>query len=187
MGLEIEKKYRVGARRAERLRRRLLEVGAEARGREFEENTIYGGPNLEAGSRLLRLRRAGGRAVLTYKEQLPSDSAVKRRREDETQVSDAAATASILNALGYRPALVYEKWRETWRVPGAEVVIDELPFGMFVEIEGEPEMIEEAEQKLGLAEAEAEQASYPQLTIRHGTRVEGGAVEARFAGDAGDG
>ncbi len=135
MGTEIEKKYRVTAEAAAELRVRLAAVGADAHGAEFEVNTIYGGPGLEPGVHVLRVRRVGGRAILTYKERRASASAVKHQREDETEVADADALAAILDALGYKPALVYEKRRATWQLGAAEVVIDELPFGWFVEIE----------------------------------------------------
>src|SRR5919106_1411465 len=95
------------------------------------------------------------------------------------EVADADALAAILEALGYRPALVYEKRRETWRAAGAEVVLDELPFGLFVEIEGEEARILEVEKLLGLDRAEAEHAPYPELTLRHGTK-RGDVVESRF-------
>jgi adenylate cyclase class 2 len=180
MGVEIEKKYRLTREQGEAVRRRLLEVGASARGgEEFEENVIYAGPGLDPGRRVLRLRRVGGRAVFTFKERGQTSSAIKRNREEETEVADPAALAAILEALGYRPALVYEKRRATWRVAGTEVVLDELPFGLFVEIEGEEESILDAERLLRLEGAEAEHAPYPELTARHGTDREG-VIEARF-------
>jgi len=179
MGTEIEKKYRIESAEAERLRGRLSAAGAEARGEEFEENTLYAGPGLEGGNRVLRLRRVNGRAVFTFKEQIAGTSAVKRRREDETGVADADALAAILDALGYRPAVVYEKRRTTWLVAGVEVVIDELPFGLFVEIEGDEELILEAERLLDLAAMQAEHRSYPQLALERGT-PNGKLIEARF-------
>ena len=179
MGTEIEKKYRIENAEAERLRGRLSAAGAEARGEEFEENTLYAGPGLEGGNRVLRLRRVNGRAVFTFKEQIAGTSDVKRRREDETGVADADALAAILDALGYRPAVVYEKRRTTWLVAGVEVVIDELPFGLFVEIEGDEELILEAERLLDLAAMQAEHRSYPQLTLECGT-PNGKLIEARF-------
>ncbi len=180
MPIEVEKKYRLEAGQVEPLRRRLREAGAEGRGgAEFEENVIYTGPGLDPARRVLRLRRKGGRAVFTFKERDLSGSPVKRQREEETEVSDAGALAAILEALGYRPALVYEKRRETWHVAGAEVVLDELPFGLFVEIEGDEPCILEVEKLLGLDSAEAEHAPYPELTLRHGVK-KGDTFEARF-------
>ena len=183
MSVEIEKKYRLRPEQVEPLRARLREAGGEGAGAaEFEENVIYTGPGLDPGRRVLRLRRfatEGARALFTFKERDLSGSPVKRQREEETEVADADALASILEALGYRPALVYEKRRETWQMPGAEVVIDELPFGLFAEIEGEEARILEVEKLLGLDGAEAEHAPYPELTLRHGTR-RGEVVESRF-------
>ena len=180
MAVEIEKKYRVSSEQIESLRRRLEEAGAEGRGSaEFEENVTYTGPGLDPARRVLRLRRKGGRAVFTFKERDLSGSPVKRQREEETEVADADALAAILEALGYSPALVYEKRRETWRVADTEVVIDELPFGLFVEIEGGEADILEAEKLLGLDVDSGVQEPYPTLTLRHGVERDG-VVEARF-------
>ena len=180
MAIEIEKKYRLTRELLEPLRLRLKEMGAEVvREEEFEENIIYTGPGLDPRSRVLRLRRTRRGALFTFKERAPSPSAVKRQREEETEVSDADALASILEALGYRAALVYEKRRATWKLSDTEVVIDELPFGLFLEIEGEESSILEAERLLGLGDTEAEHAPYPELTLRHGTK-KGELFEARF-------
>lgn len=182
MSIEIEKKYRLTAERAVELRARLEAVGAEAvRGEEFEENTLYAGANLEPGRKNLRLRRVNGRAVLTLKERQPSADAVKMQSEEETGVEDADTLDRVLRALGYTPALVYEKRRETWELDGVEIVIDELPFGWFAEVEGERDDILRAERKVGLAEATAEQRTYPDLARERGTRRDG-VIEARFDG-----
>jgi adenylate cyclase class 2 len=183
MPIEIEKKYRLTPEQVEPLRGRLVGAGAEGGGgAEFEENIIYTGPGLDPARRVLRLRRfahEGGRALFTFKERDLSGSPVKRQREEETEVADADALAAILEALGYRPALVYEKRRETWRLAGTEVVIDELPFGLFVEIEGEEADILNAESLLGLGGDAGVHEPYPTLTLRHGTQ-RGDVVEARF-------
>jgi adenylate cyclase class 2 len=180
MAIEIEKKYRMTRERLGPLRERLRELCAESvRAEEFEENIIYTGPGLDPRKRVLRLRRTDTRSLFTFKERDPSSSAIKRQREEETEVSDADALAAILEAIGYSPALIYEKRRATWRLNDAEVVIDELPFGLFLEIEGEESAILEAERLLNLEDAEAEHAPYPELTIRHGTK-KGERFEARF-------
>jgi adenylate cyclase class 2 len=180
MAVEIEKKYRLTREQTEFVRRRLKEIGAQEQGGvEFEENTIYTGPGLDPRRRVLRLRRKGSGALFTFKERGASASAIKHHREEETGVADAAALAAILEALGYRPALVYEKRRATWRVEDAEVVLDELPFGLFLEIEGAEDVILRTEKLLGLGGAQAEHAPYPELTLRHGTERDG-VVESRF-------
>ena len=179
MNLEIEKKYRLTREQRGRLLRRLVEVKATPQGKEFEENTLYAGGQLDLQTEVLRLRRVGERAILTYKRRFPADSAIKQHREDETEVTDAEALARILDALGYTPALVYEKRRATWQVRDAEVVLDELPFGLYLEIEGDEQAIMEVEQLLDLADVEAEMSSYPALTRRYGEQ-RGSLIEARF-------
>ena len=179
MGTEIEKKYRLTRDQRTELLRRLREAGATIEAEEFEENTIYRGNGLNPRTSVLRLRRTGDQAVLAYKERFASLSAIKHQREDETRIGDADALAAILDALGYKPELVYEKRRLTWCLAGAELVVDDLPFGLFLEIEGEEKIIGEVEGLLGLTEVEAEMASYPELTRRHGEQ-RGEIIEARF-------
>jgi adenylate cyclase class 2 len=177
--IEVEKKYRLTAAQRDHVLQRLQDIGAEAHGEDFEENTIYGGGSLERGRSVLRLRRVGEKALLTYKERFPRESAIKHQREDETAVEDPAAMAAILDALGFKPVLVYEKRRQTWRLDETEVVIDELPFGWFMEIEGDDVAIEAAEQRLEIDGLPAEHATYPQLTEQYGERT-GDITEARF-------
>ena len=86
----------------------------------------------------------------------------------------------ILEALGFKPVLVYEKRRHTWSLGETEVVIDELPFGLFMEIEGSEPEIEAAERTLGIEGLPSEHETYPQLTDKHGQRL-GEVVEARFS------
>lgn len=179
MAIEIEKKYRLTGAEIDRLNVRLSEIGAVDQGDEFEENILFFGGILDPARTVLRLRKMKGKALLTYKERYHSDSAIKHQREDESEVEDPEALVEILGALGFRPALVYEKRRRTWQVSGAEVVLDELPFGWYAEIEGDEASIIATENALGLQNAEAEQLTYPELTKQHGRKV-GDMIEARF-------
>lgn len=178
MAIEIEKKFRLTIEQREALPSRLREIGASLRGEEFEENTLYRGAALEVGSRVLRLRRVGNRAILTFKQRLPGANGIKHQREDETEIQDAEAMHSILEALGFAPVLVYEKRRETWLLANVEIVLDELPFGLFMEIEGEESEINNVESRLGM-ELTLENSTYPQLSLRHGS-PKGDRIEARF-------
>ena len=159
---------------------RLPAIGANRSGEEFEENTLYAGDGLDPQHSVLRLRRVGKRAILTYKERFPTRSDIKQQREDETAVANAEAMELILDALGFTPALVYEKRRETWKLGQTEIVIDELPFGLFMEIEGDEQSIREIESNLAIKRLRAESATYPQLTAKHGTKTDG-VIESRFA------
>jgi adenylate cyclase class 2 len=179
MSIEVEKKYRLTGEQRERLSGRLAEIRATSEGKEFEENTLYAGGSLDSRTEALRLRRVGDRAILTYKRRFDSTSAIKHQLEEETIVEDAETMGRILAQLGYSPALVYEKRRATWRVRETEVVLDELPFGLFLEIEGDEQAIREVERLLELADAEVELSTYPELTRRYGERL-GEVIEARF-------
>ena len=59
------------------------------------------------------------------------------RQEVEIGVSDFDQARKLLESLGYSLAVEYEKWRTTYHYNGLEIVLDELPFGNFCEIEGE--------------------------------------------------
>ena len=179
MAIEIEKKYRLTNKQHETVRRRLPEIGAKSPGLEFEENTLYAGNGLDVGRTILRLRRVGDCAILTYKKRLPTSSLIKHQREEETRVDDPEALNSILAALGFTPAMVYEKRRETWMLGKVEIVIDELPFGLFMEIEGTESDIRAVETKLAVKNLKAETLSYPELTLENGKKSRG-VIEARF-------
>src|SRR5512144_1263749 len=135
MPIEIEKKYRLTAVQREQIVERLNALNAQMSGTELEVNTIYRSPALEQDNAILRLRRVGPRAILTFKKRFTSPSAVKRQLEEETEVLDADAMERILVRVGFTPSLVYEKRRQSWSYLGVEIVLDELPFGWFMEIE----------------------------------------------------
>jgi adenylate cyclase class 2 len=177
--IETEKKFRLTKRQRDVVLRRLPEIGATLHREEFEENTLYAGGPLRSGSCVLRLRRVGGRATLTFKKRIPGSAAIKHQLEDETGVADPEAMDAILDALGFTPALVYEKRRQTWVLGKTEIVVDVLPFGLFMEIEGKVNAIRAVERKLALKGLRAEHATYPQLAEKHG-KLYDGLIEARF-------
>ena len=177
--IEVEKKFRLTKRQRDSVLKRLPEIGARLEREDFEENTVYDGEALHDGWCVLRLRRLGGRSTLTFKRRLPGASAIKQQRVAETAVADPEAMAAILEALGFTAALVYEKRRQTWRLGQTEIMIDVLPFGLFMEIEGRANEIKSVERKLGMKGLRAEHATYPQLTAKHGKRYDG-LIEARF-------
>ena len=179
MPIEIEKKYRLSAEQQTQILGRLPEIGARKTANEFEENTLYGGDAIDTERCVLRLRRVGEKGTLTFKERYPTESDIKHQQEDETTVGDPEAMAAILDALGFIPILIYEKRRETWTLETLEIVIDELPFGLFMEIEGNEAGIREVESKLAIKGLKGETLSYPRLTLKHGVS-NAGVIEARF-------
>jgi adenylate cyclase class 2 len=179
MPIEIEKKYRLTKKQREEVLDRLPAIGAKRKGDDFEVNTLYAGEDFDVTRSVLRLRRIGNRGVLTYKESLPARLDMKLRRENETRIDNPEAMELILQALGLAPSLVYEKRRETWRLAQTEIVLDELPFGLFMEIEGSEKNIREVESKLSIKRLRTEPLSYPRLVLKHGTDHDG-VIESRF-------
>ena len=177
--IETEKKFRLTKRQRDAVLKRLPEIGATLQCEEFEQNTLYSGGALNNGSAVLRLRRVDGRATLTFKKRIPGKAAIKHQREDETVVADPEAMEAILDALGFTPSLVYEKRRQTWVLGKTEIVVDVLPFGLFMEIEGQVNSIRAVERKLALKGLRTEHATYPQLAAKNG-KVSDGLIEARF-------
>lgn len=148
---------------------RLRAAGAElASPRVFEANIRYDDASgrLSAQNIVLRLRQ-DTRTRLTYKEDLPaSDSEHHSRFEAEVEISDFDAMATILARLGYTPAMRYEKYRTTYHLHGAEVVLDELPMGTFMEIEGESAAIHQVVAALDAGHLPRMPASYVEVFER---------------------
>ena len=133
-----------------------------------ETNDLYDDAErkLSGSGRTVRLRRAGGRAVLTYKGASRFESGARVREEREVEVSDAAEAGAILAGLGLRKSFRYEKRREEWDADGCIVSLDVTPIGTFVEIEGDPAAIRRLVAALGLDASEAIPYSYPELYSR---------------------
>ncbi|MFQ5398872.1 MAG: class IV adenylate cyclase [Anaerolineae bacterium] len=150
--LEVEVKFLVPDLAA--LRAALLSAGGHLhKPRVFERNVRFDTADdglLQRGE-LLRLRQDTA-VTLTFKgiPAEPSRSEAKVREEFEIKLDDFDTAAIILGRLGYQPKQVYEKYRETFRLGRIEVVLDEMPFGNFVELEGDEAAIKAAAAALGL-------------------------------------
>ena len=97
------------------------------------------------------------------------DGRHKQREEIEVSVSDADATALILDRLGFHPVFVYEKFRAEYTKPGLPgiITVDETPIGNFLELEGPPTWIDHVAAALGYRESEYIKRSYGSLYIQH--------------------
>ncbi len=136
MAIEIEKKYRLSEDQKQFVLDSLEEIGAEYMGEDFEENTIYGGGILDEKRAVLRVRKTQDKTILTLKQHIQSEFDIKQQIEHESEVANAEEIEKIIENLGFVPRLVYEKRRKTWNFRQVEIVLDELPFGLFLEIEG---------------------------------------------------
>jgi adenylate cyclase class 2 len=150
--LEVEVKFLVDDLAA--VRDRLLAFGARIhKPRVYERNVRFDSPwdGLRTQGKLLRLRQ-DAIARLTFKgePQTAVESEARVREELEVEVGDFQTTQALLERVGFEPKQVYEKYRETFIFGRAEVVLDEMPFGDFVELEGEEASIQAAAAALGL-------------------------------------
>lgn len=133
--------------------------------RQLEDNAVLDTPDLRllASGRLLRLRRWGSEAILTFKGPATYDGGVKTRLELETGVGAPERALGILAELGWTVQRRYQKYRETWKLGAVTVALDETPIGCFVEIEGPGSELPAAAQALGLDVGAAVSASYQEL------------------------
>ena len=166
-GQETEAKFYV--RDLSRIRSRLDELGARLiQERVFETNIRFDLPGspLRAEGRVLRLRRDTD-VRLTYKSASKNQGGVLSREEIEFTVQDFEIARRFLEAIGYQKLVYYEKYRTTYALTEALIMLDELPYGNFIEIEGETvESIRTIASQLGLHWDHAIAASYSALFDR---------------------
>ena len=179
MAIEIEKKYRLNDLQKSRMLNLLKDFNADFTGEDFEVNTIYGGGILDEKRAILRIRKTENKSFLTYKQRIKNDFDVKEQIEHETEISNAEETEKLVESLGFAARLIYEKRRKTFKFRDVEIVLDELPFGDFMEIEGSVMAIAEAEMFLEIEDFETEHETYPSLTVKLG-KINGNLSEARF-------
>jgi predicted adenylyl cyclase CyaB len=110
----------------------------------------------------LRVRRDGPGACFTFKGPA-QPGPVKSREEIETEVGDAAIAEALLRALGFRRWFRAEKYREDYALGSAVVTVDEVPCGVFVEIEAAPAEIDRIAGLLGRSRADYVLLSYRAL------------------------
>jgi len=170
MAVETEIKLRL-PRGAVSARALLEQHGFHATGaRQLETNQTFDLPagELRQSGRLLRLRSAGDRWIVTFKGP-PHGAGYKSREEIEADVSDGSTFAQILDRLGYRPSFAYEKFRTTFEAAGEDgiVMLDETPIGDFLELEGPEYWIDQTAERLGFAPADYITSSYAALYEEH--------------------
>ncbi len=119
-------------------------------------------------------RETGPRVVLTYKGRAEGgtgqEERYKVREEIETEVSEPEGMARILEGMGYAAVFRYEKFRSEYRLPevaGAVLELDETPAGLYLEVEGTRESIDQVAELLGCSTAEYLTESYWDIHERH--------------------
>ena len=167
-GQETEAKFYV--RDLKKIELRLLELKAQLiQPRVHEVNLRFDNPDgsLRRDFKVLRLRK-DAEAKFTFKG--PSEEregGVMSRKEIEFTVGDFESAKQFLESLGYIPVVFYEKYRATYELKDIHIMLDELPYGTFVEIEGENiQTLREVADLLGLNWNEMVKAGYHALFDR---------------------
>ena len=135
------------------MHQRFHTIGARPKPKVFEVNTCYDTPQHHIAIRdgVLRLRQDNACHLTLKRRPAMDDPDVKVYRELEVLVSDFDTMEKILGSLGYHPVRRYEKWRQTYILKDTLLCMDTLPFGNFLEIEGDKRSIRHTSEQLGLA------------------------------------
>ncbi|MFH1431814.1 MAG: class IV adenylate cyclase [archaeon] len=160
------------------IRDALIEINAKHMSTVDEKNVLFdnNAGDLKAEDVGLRLRcetdcvSGSIKSVLLTVKGPKMGGATKMRQEFEAYVSDFKRAKDMLNALGFKQALVYEKVRERWAVSGTGVCLDTLPFGSYVEIEGKEKYIVGVAKKLGFGKDDFITSNYFDLAKEKGVR-----------------
>ncbi len=152
--LEIEVKFYVSELAS--VRERVIAAGgALKKERVYERNIRYDNAwdGLIARGAMLRLRQ-DKKAKMTFKGIPPntdiSAAQARVREEIEFEVGDFDSADLLLQRIGFAPRQTYEKYRETFQLGDVEIVLDEMPYGDFIELEGTEEGIRALAEQLDL-------------------------------------
>jgi len=166
---EIEIKFKIA--KPNLIRKILKKHKAKFIGRAFERTVKFDTKNndLQRAGKFLRVR-TGFKSVITFKRKIKSKprsreislrgKKFKEREEIELEISEPEKMKVILENLGFTKKWIMEKYREKWQWGSAEIVIDKLPFGNFIEIEGSKKTIQKVAKLLGLRLADGITATY---------------------------
>ena len=174
MPVEIEAKMKVTDLGP--TRERLVAAGATLIGEFFERNVFFDTEDrsLLAADEGLRVRSAHNirsnehTSIVTFKGPR-KHGPLKSRDETEVTVGDLAGANALLECLGFKRTLSFEKHRESWSLGGCRFELDEIPFlGFYVEIEGPKEdTVMKMREQFALADRPVVRASYIALLMTH--------------------
>ncbi len=159
----IERELKFSRVELDKLRQRLIALEAErARASALEDNWVFDRDGeLRDKECVLRLRKDGHGARLTYKGPVQLEGNVRVRAEHETGVGAPDALVKLFGDLGYSVARRYQKYREDWQIGGVTISLDHTPIGDFAEFEGEG--AETIAKRCGFDPAAGERRSYLRL------------------------
>lgn len=169
-GFEVEVKLRLPQDLTSIRRKLRLASFHVSKRRTLEQNALFDNAeqSLRNQGKMIRIRHAGGKSILTYKG--PSaPSRHKKRPEIEVPLPDPVTFEEILRQIGYDPTFRYEKFRTEYASPGDDgaVMLDETPIGNFLEIEGSARWIDSTAKLLGFTRSDYVTSSYGFLYLTY--------------------
>jgi len=113
-----------------------------------------------------RIKDIGNVALVSVKVKTRNDSKMFERDEYEFEIESnkVESTRLMFKALGYPIEHIFEKKRYKLKsINNCDFIADELPFGYFIELEGEEKDIEKSIKELGLENNERINGAYLKL------------------------
>jgi len=149
--IEIEVKFKI--KDLSILEEKIISVGGEKIHNDvFQKTTRMDTQEESLLKRGVFLRvRDGEKKVITVKSDIPErDEKFKEKQELEIEVSDILLAEKIMSELGFTKKWIMEKYRTEYGLNKTILALDKLPFGNYLEIEGDKNSIEETIKILGL-------------------------------------
>ncbi|MCL4392671.1 class IV adenylate cyclase [Patescibacteria group bacterium] len=148
--IEIELKFEINKSNIDSFNKKLQNLGFTLEKRVHEISVMYDNPSkiMQITDGRIRLRKSGEKTILTYKKPL-SRKGIKREIEYEVEVSDFNIMEKILKMMEFTKTTSYERYRTYFHKNNVEVMIDEFPYGVFIEIEGNENNIIKISNDLG--------------------------------------
>lgn len=116
----------------------LLDFGGTILNKSKEKTIRFDTPNLDLEKKGIFIRvREGSKKTITLKEKLQENYDIKARKETEFQIENIDDMRYILEKIGLTYIRIFEKYRINISYKKTVISIDELPFGLFLEIEGD--------------------------------------------------
>lgn len=171
---EIEVKLKITKKGLEPLKGLLAESGAKDLGK-FEQTDILldyleKGKTFGTYDQALRIRneksKGKTKTTFTFKGTPEIDKSGKKTRDEfNAEVDNYKSLMKVLRPIGFEKVIKITKSRHKFKLDGVKVVIDQLKFGNFVELEGEKEDIDKLIKKLKIENLPVETAPYFQLQL----------------------
>lgn len=159
---KTEKQVKYKINNFDYISKRLIEIEAIFIGGFMEKTIRYDNDDLKCSNNGVFIRtKSGMKNVLTLKE-IPTDSSNTsfERITTEVEVDNINKIGYILEKIGLTKKFIMEKYRLFFKYDNVDILIDELPFGIYLEIKGEDNEINRVTKMLNIDEADLIKMTY---------------------------